>query len=80
MKLLAPNKRPLKKAMLMSWGDDGLDVEETAVKKSHEDAMSISSGSSEEIILIEDCDRKRKAQKSNHTITNHLKEPSKKKL
>ena len=48
---------------LMSWGDDCLCVDEVAVTKSHEDATSTSSGSSEEVIMVECCDQKQKAKK-----------------
>ena len=65
---------------LMSWDDDGLEVEGATMAKNCEDAISISSGSSEDAVLIEDCGLKQKARKTSHGALNDLKKPSSKKM
>ena len=60
---------------LISWGDDFLAADEMKLTKGHADAISISSGSSEEVLMIEHCDRKQKAKMLNKSSTNQAKDP-----
>ena len=65
---------------LISWCDDFDAVDKNDESNGKADVISISSGSSEEVVMIDDYDRKPKANKFNNDGTIATEQPSSKKL